>query len=865
MSSREDKRVQPHERSQGPSLALVASEPLEEHPDVSERESPGHEEERVPGKPAPVRPRSWRRRIIVVLGVAAAAGLLAVTGVLVYQQALQKRARQRLRRVKSMMEQDTAVAYEEASQVLSSLQEQQPESAEVAVVRAEVEATKWGRFGGGRRSRDLAEALLGKAGKLDAAAESRRVVRGYLLLYDGEHERAAKLAESALVHHPRSARLGHILGLARLRLGDLDAAEATLRLAISHDKDLLPARYHLAVVQRLRGRLKEARALLEEILETSPRHLGARIELALVSLQAGGRPDPVLADKLVRESEPIPAYHASARLLEGRVALQRGRVGEAKKALRKAAMLQPADPEHVLDLVELYLRPGGDVSEAKRVAAGSLRRVREYPRAPLIMARLALALGDPVEALNRLADARLTGLSLRDRALVAALKVRAFDESHQAEAATRLCAHELEELGEAMKAAELSPREPLPDRVLYLACAAHGVRDRSVTLLTRLRRMSKGRKDLRRLLLGCIYLVKYRPTRALSHLRRVDGEMLGSVRYIEAHALQRTHQPRRGLRLLNRDVERHAGGARQLVRLARGLLLAGDERRAARQLRKIEELEPSGRALLHDMGDLWVRLRRYDEAEEISERLEDEAPTSPLGYQLQGEIHLANRRWKKAEQEFRRALELRPGYVPAIIGSAEVAFARGLTARGKIRFLRAHRLSGDDPSILRRLAVAYAKRGSANQTAKAYAAAARAFRRSGSRYRASELYSELGELLSRNEKKNRREVESLLKRAINIKPTHPLAYLRWAEYLRRRGETSLSVRWYRKAAKAGPELAAAHYGLGWMLVRLRAEPNEALAALQRFLDLVPSGPRVRRARRMAKRLRRRQKRGHHDG
>jgi tetratricopeptide (TPR) repeat protein len=834
------------------------------------------ETEGVSGAGVRRRPR-WRRRIALAVGLVAALALLVITGILVYQQARQKRVRQRLKKVKTMMSLDTAVAYREASRALAKLAAEQPDSAEIAVVRAEVEAIQWGRFGSGKRARASAEEWLDKAAKLDAAGEERQVVQGYLLLYAGDYEGAARLAERALVHNARSPRLGHILGLSRFRLGDLEAAEATLRMAMSHDKDFLPAKYHLAAVQRLRGRTAEARQLLVQILAQSARHLGARIELALLRLENDGRADAVLADKLVAKAKEIPVYKARAALYRGKVAVAQGRMEKARKAFQQAAMTRPNNPEYFLALVEHYLRPGGEVLRAQAAAGEALRRAREYPRAPLILARLALAVGNPQKALDHLKDARMTFLTPRDQCGVEALRIQALYESFREARAMAVCNRLLRrkkraagpKAGRAVgAAAESAPdaaaavvREPrIMSRLVFEACTLLGVQMRSRPLLRRLKKAARGKKQLYRLASGGAHLIAHRPVRARRRLADFDPSTSVAVGLLKARALQALFRPRGALDGLRAADRRAAGSARTRLWLAEGCLRAGDTQCARTAYARVEALRPQGPRLLLDLGRVGLRLREKDKVVERAERLQKDAATKHLGEYLQGLSLSADQRWKASTAAFRRALEKYPGWASATAALGRVAFARGRTAQGRILFNRAYRQADKDPSMLQALARLYAEHGTLRQTTKAYLSAIRAFRRRGSRYKASELYSELGELLSHQEKKNRRQVESYLKRAVSYDPAHPLAYYRWAEYLRRRGKAPLSVRWYRKAARAGPEMADAHYGLAWVLLHLKRSPATALAALQRFAELETGTARARRVRRMRKRLKRLQKR-----
>ena len=79
---------------------------------------------------------------------------------------------------------------------------------------------------------------------------------------------------------------------------------------------------------------------------------------------------------------------------------------------------------------------------------------------------------------------------------------------------------------------------------------------------------------------------------------------------------------------------------------------------------------------------------------------------------------------------------------------------------------------------------------------------------------------------------------ALLRRAVELEPTHAAAHHNLGSALRDRGEREAALAAYREAARLEPKFAEAHYGIGLMLVEERAY-QEALGSLQRAALLKP--------------------------
>ncbi len=894
---------------EGIGLALVVSNDQRSLEDNWEGEDTRVDEEiahevrpRIRSKSRPqVRVQAKRSLLKVLLLSGGMVGFLAlavITGILVYHQARQKRVQEKLSQVRAMVALDSAVAYSEASQVLAELYEEKPDCPEILVARAEVEAVRWGRFDGGGEAAEAAKKNLELADRQGADKQDVMVVSAYLLLFRNKYEAAAAAAEKALVHYPRSARFGYIMGVARFMLGDLEAAEATLRLAVSNDKNFLPAIYELAVVQRLRGRLVESEALLKKVLEVSPRHLGAKIETVLVHDLMGREVDIVSVERLARRVESMPKYAARAYLLMGRLKLSDGgknAVAVAERFFEKAAAIRPQEPEYLLELLALHLRPGGDVVRAKRTAAAGLDSVREYPVAPLLQARLALAEGDSGRALTHLSGVRFSSLGSLERAWVKAVGIKAHLENNDVENAKRMCSEFIaaggdldvflkvkggggftvssmstihsdspveaggREQGADVKAGKEGgsgrsmPESKREFRKILEACAlyAYDLRDwKTARVLEDLVKDS----DLKIIIRGIRYALRHQPLRAWNSMEKIRPADIPDFGHLVGRVLQEIGRPRAALAFFDAKHNYEAQGAGQRLDLAEAYFKAGEAEAARKLLVELDEMEPVSPRILYDRGRLALEMGDSEDAGRVARQLKRDYADSHLGYYLEGLLHLDERQWRMASEAFDAALERKPDCYKCTEKLAQIAMVREGIAGARLYYQRAYKESGRNPEVLANMARRFAETGGDSHAIKAYMNAARGFRKAGSGYRASELYSELAEQLSHNKNYNRSRIESIYKRALKYRRPHPLAYYRWAEYLRRRGKPEEAVRWYERAANAAPESPDVHYSLAWILIRLDRNPSLALQSLKRFDEFEKDTARARRAMQMRRRL-----------
>ena len=181
--------------------------------------------------------------------------------------------------------------------------------------------------------------------------------------------------------------------------------EQQLLRAIQANPKNPAAHREYAIFLQMQGRGGEAIAYFRTALDLNPRSAESSYNLALALLHAGRAADALqILDK-------YPSDAADALALRGAVLNALGRFPEALAALRKAAALDPANPDTQYDLIITLLQTGGE----KEAAAWIDKGLRKFPQVAKIHAAsgmLAYSSGDN----DRAVKAYLTAVKLEPEA-----------------------------------------------------------------------------------------------------------------------------------------------------------------------------------------------------------------------------------------------------------------------------------------------------------------------------------------------------------------------------------------------------------------------------------------------------------------
>ena len=211
--------------------------------------------------------------------------------------------------------------------------------------------------------------------------------------------------------------------------------------------------------------------------------------------------------------------------------------------------------------------------------------------------------------------------------------------------------------------------------------------------------------------------------------------------------------------------------------------------RAQELLEQAEALAPEDGWLAAAVGDCWQQLGDGARAREYYERARRLAPTDSCGFVSEGELHESRSAWDEAEQWFRRAMEVAPGEALGIDRLMRVLARPDVFASNRERLLEllAHR-NAIEPD-----------------------GAYDAFLAMGDYSQAADRGDETG---------------AWFRRACELEPRWPRAWLRLAEWEGERGQTAEAERLVRHAIQVAPEYGDAHLALG---IQLEAQERWAEA------------------------------------
>lgn len=223
---------------------------------------------------------------------------------------------------------------------------------------------------------DAAEAAFREALRLvpDGLNAARWLVEALLMLE--RVDEAAELASTLVVRQPGDAGLGAMAGVAAMRAGDIDAAEAAYRGALGCDAKCLSALVGLATINASRGDKTSAIRRYRDALALDPDHVDAYGNLAMFGTEGLNVADAEhLAGLLKRKNLPedqrataaFALAHFLARVGEDAAAWDWFRTGN----LLRRAHLRGAG--HVFDAA----RHGGLLDARRRVFTAGFFAARE--------------------------------------------------------------------------------------------------------------------------------------------------------------------------------------------------------------------------------------------------------------------------------------------------------------------------------------------------------------------------------------------------------------------------------------------------------------------------------------------------------
>jgi len=159
-----------------------------------------------------------------------------------------------------------------------------------------------------------AEAYYNKALELDAVFTHAHVNLADLYRAQGDDSKAKDVLDKAKSIAPDDAAIRHSLGLLQIRLDNNDSALAELSKAVELQPNNSRYRYVYAIALHSVGKIKQAIAMLEELLSQSPGYRDGLSALITYTQQTGDNDKATLyAEKLL---QLVPELGSVGRVLE---------------------------------------------------------------------------------------------------------------------------------------------------------------------------------------------------------------------------------------------------------------------------------------------------------------------------------------------------------------------------------------------------------------------------------------------------------------------------------------------------------------------------------------------------------------------
>jgi tetratricopeptide (TPR) repeat protein len=670
-------------------------------------------------------------------------------------------------------------------------------------------------------------------------SDRARVARALLALHAKKPQEAGLkgLTGDRLDWHARLTRI-----LAHLAQDEIEAAATEIEGALKLPTPSPAILHQAARYYRLRRDPKRSRDLVHRGLKANPRHVGLRIELAILDTQGAGRvPRRSELKQLVKSAGSLARYRARLALL---AALVTEKQKDRERTLRlgeEANRLMPEDPEIGTRLGIWRLGAGGTVTKAVALLSRHAPVMSRYdPGVAIWHARALLLSGRPQEARDLLAGTPYERLEDQQQRRYRELEVRCVDYADLPRALARLCTR---------------PRSGLRQR---LACVEALLARSQLKAAARLARVIRARrpawagyiKGLRALALGDTTL-------ALKHLARVDAKLLPdpiAPRLAQAEALAKQGQVHSAIELLREAVVQDASSVRTRVALAVKLVAGGHDTEAQSILEGVIEDRPTQPSLLAQAGEAFLALGLPQKAQVLIRQAMSTKLQSTSIQLLAGRIELANNQHEAAAKLFNAVLKKQPDNPQALLELGRIMATKRQGARARRYFARALRLRPRDPQLLLDLSRVHALTGDYKKAYTTAVAAIRLLRKSDQTHRVMEALVELARLLRRGDPWAVKKAEEVLYEATKPKNAPTSAYVEMGLLYRQQKDLNRAVWCFRQATVRDPEHAPAHLQLGLTLAKKRRWRKDAVQALKAFLKLRPKGEEAARVRALIKRL-----------
>lgn len=453
-----------------------------------------------------------------------------------------------------------------------------------------------------KKAKDLVQRLL----KATPESPQALMLAGAIELQIGTALQAEAYLTKTLQSAPQAKLARRLLVSAYLRSGQLDKAVATLQPLLK-DADTDPAISALAGEAFLQsGDIKKAEEYFAKASRQDPKNARNRTALALTHV-AGGNASGMEELQAIAESES--STMADMALIS--VSLRRGEFDKALKAIDGLEKKQPGKPI-APNLRGRTLLAKKDIAGARKAFEQAVSLDPGFIPAIASLAALDVADKNPERARKRFEDV-LAKTPNQPQALLALAELRAREGGKKEEVIELIT-----------KAITSNPTETTP-----------------------------------RLLLVDLYLRSKEAKLALAAAQSAAAAIPDSAEIIDAlgRAQLATGDTNQALSTFNKVVALQPSSPIPFMRLADANMVAKDKNGAAQSLRRALEVKPDYLDAQLGLIRLAIDAKNYSEATAIARSVQKQRPKESIGYQFEGDIAAAQKKFDLAADIFRTGLK----------------------------------------------------------------------------------------------------------------------------------------------------------------------------------------------------------------
>jgi tetratricopeptide (TPR) repeat protein len=541
----------------------------------------------------------------------------------------------------------------------------------------------------------------------DVAAQLRA---GNVLLVSRAFEDAKARANKVLALDPKNADAQILLGNAQAGLKDLDGALADYQESLALNPTQDSAYIDIGTIQFMRGERDQAEASFKSAIAAEPKSVAARMALANFLWASGRAPE---AERALKDALTLDPSNLTANRALGVFYLASNRAPDAEPYFKKIADTAKT-PAATIALADYYVHVRR-FDDAKRLLTDLAQKPANYAAATTRLAAIDATQGQRAQGLVRLKDvldkypkdapARLLTARLllvegkRDDALANATTIVTNDPNAPAASDAYLLIGRiqasLDRTDDAIKAyEEVLKRQARPlaaDLALASLYFDQRALDKATTYVHQARTIAP-RNPVTRALTVRILLAQHDMTKAseeLASLRRdfpnsptvldlVGAQQLANrdveaARASYAKASQSTPGDLEALAGLvsidlgtgrTKDAVGRIEAAQKtmeptapfLILAARTYDVAGNPAKAEELLKKAIDTEPASLRAYNELGGLYIRQHRLDDARDEFQQIVQRTPKSTSANTMLGMLFEAQGRLPEAEAQYQKVL-----------------------------------------------------------------------------------------------------------------------------------------------------------------------------------------------------------------